>query len=94
MACVSIRKEERKIMARYLRNIKDGFIYDWNPILAENPMCEEVTEEEAFPENFVPKAQKGRKSALKLDTPAEEIPETPAVENEELNAEASKGLPE
>jgi len=81
-------------MARYLKNVKDGFIYDWNPILAENPMCVEVTEEEAFPENFVPKTQKGRKSALKLDTPAEEIPEAPAVENEELNAEASKGLPE
>jgi hypothetical protein len=78
---------------RYLRNTKDGFIYDWNPILAENPLCEEVTEEEAFPENFVPKAQKGRKSALKLDTPDEVIPEAP-VGNEELNAEASKGLPE
>jgi hypothetical protein len=80
-------------MARYLRNTKDGFIYDWNPILAENILCEEVTEEEAFPENFVPKAQKGRKSVLKLDTPDEVIPEAP-VGNEELNAEASKGLPE
>jgi len=80
-------------MARYLRNITDGFIYDWNPILAENPLCEEVTEEEAYPENFVPKAQKGRKSALKLDTPDDAIPEAPAG-NEELNAEASKGLPE
>lgn len=78
-------------MARYLRNVKDGFIYDWNPILAENPMCEEVTEEQAFPENFVPKAQKGRKTALKLETPVEE---PPVVVNEELNLEASKGLPE
>lgn len=77
-------------MARYLRNKKDGFIYDWNPILAENPLCEEVTEEEAFPEKFIPKAQKGRKSKLTLDT--DEIPEEPAVVNEELNIEASKGL--
>jgi len=81
-------------MARYLRNTKDGFIYDWTPILAENPLCEEVTEEEAFPEKFVPKKQKGRKSGLALETPVDEIPEAPVVENEELNAEASKGLPE
>lgn len=79
-------------MARYLRNIKDGFIYDWNPILAENPACVEVTEEEAFPEKFIPKKQTGRKTALKLETPADEIPEVPPVTNEELNAEASKGL--
>jgi len=81
-------------MARYLKNINDGFIYDWNPILAENPACVEVSEEEAFPEKFIPKTQKGRKTGLKLETPAEEIPVAPAVENEELNIEASKGLPE
>jgi hypothetical protein len=94
VACVSIRKKEGKIMARYLRNKRDGFIYDYTELLAENPMVEEVTEEEAFPENFVPKAQKGRKTGLKLDTPEEVIPTAPVVENEELNAEASKGLPE
>ena len=77
-------------MARYLRNKKDGFIYDWNPILAENPMCEEVTEEEAFPEKFVPKKQKGRKTGLVLET--EDVPEEPVVVNEELNIEASRGL--
>jgi hypothetical protein len=81
-------------MARYLRNKKDGFIYDWNPILAENSMCEEVTEEEAFPEKFIPKKQKGRKSDLDLATPDEAIPEAPPVTNEEVNAEASRGLPE
>ena len=77
-------------MARYLRNKKDGFIYDWNPILAKNALCEEVTEQEAFPEKFVPKKQKGRKSGLALET--EDIPEAPAPMNEELNAEASRGL--
>jgi len=81
-------------MARFLRNKKDGFIYDWNPILAENVMCEEVTEEEAFPEKFIPKKQKGRKSDLDLTTPDEAIPEAPPVTNEEVNAEASRGLPE
>lgn len=77
-------------MARFLRNKRDGFIYDWNPILAENPICEEVTEEQAYPERFVPKAQKGRKSKLALET--EDVPEEPVVVNEELNIEASKGL--
>ena len=43
---------------RYLRNRRDGTIYHWNEILAENILCEEVTEEEAFPEKFIPKKQK------------------------------------
>lgn len=77
-------------MARFLRNKRDGFIYDWNPILAENPICEEVTEEQAYPERFVPKTQKGRKSKLALET--EDVPEEPVVINEELNIEASRGL--
>jgi hypothetical protein len=77
-------------MARFLRNKRDGFIYDWNPILAENPICEEVTEEQAYPERFVPKTQKGRKSKLALET--EDVPEEPVVVNEELNIEASRGL--
>jgi hypothetical protein len=81
-------------MARFLRNKQDGFIYDWNPILAENLLCEEVTEEEAYPEKFIPKKQTGRKTGLKLETPEEEIPVEPPVENHELNADASKGLPE
>jgi hypothetical protein len=77
---------------RYLRNKRDGTIYHWDEILAENPLCEEVTEEEAFPEKFIPKKQKGRKSGLALET--EEIPEAPETVNDELNIEASKGLPE
>ena len=79
-------------MARFLRNKKDGFVYDWNPILAENPLCEEVTEQQAFPEKFIPKNQKGRKTGLSLAT--EDVPVEPPVGNEELNLEASKGLPE
>ncbi len=77
-------------MSKYLRNKKDGTIYDWHPILADNPLCEEVTEEEAYPENFVPKTQKKRKS--KLDLATDDVPEAPALTNEELNEEASKGL--
>jgi hypothetical protein len=74
---------------RYLKD-KSGFIYEWNAILAENPSCTEVTEEEAFPEKFIPKKQKGRKSGLVLET--ENVPEEPVVVNEELNIEASRGL--
>ncbi len=59
-------------------------------MLAENPSCVEGTEEEAFPEKFVPKKQKGRKSGLVLET--EDIPEEPVVTNDELNIEASRGL--
>jgi len=75
---------------RYLRD-RSGFIYEWNEILAENPACEEITEEEAFPEKFIPKKQKGRKTGLVLET--EEIPEEPAYVNEDINADASKDLP-
>jgi hypothetical protein len=78
------------MMARFLRNKRDGFIYDWNPILAENPICEEVTEEEAFPERFIPEKQKSRKAKVSLTT--EEIPEAPEQVNVELGEEASKGL--
>jgi hypothetical protein len=74
---------------RYLKD-KNGFIYEWHEVLAENPSCVEVTEEEAFPEKFIPKKQKGRKSGLALET--DEIPEEPEVVNEELNIEASRGL--
>jgi hypothetical protein len=78
---------------RYLRD-RAGTIYEWNEILAENPACVEITEEEAFPEKFIPKKQKGRKSGLKLETPVEEIPAEPVYVNEDVNADASRGLPE
>lgn len=74
---------------RYLRD-KTGFIYEWNEILAENPDCEEVTEEQAFPEKFIPAKQKGRKTGLALET--KDIPEAPVLTNEDLNLEASQGL--
>jgi len=40
-------------MKRYLRNKADGTIYGWDEYLAQNPKCEEVSEEEAFPERFM-----------------------------------------
>jgi hypothetical protein len=86
---------------RYLRNNNDGFIYEWNPILAANSACEEVSEQELFPERFITpvveeqieqvvKTRAKRKS--KLDLATEEVPEAPLFSSEELNIDASRGL--
>lgn len=91
----------------YIRVKKDGFLYDYNEILAKNPACEVITEQEAFPERFVPahvadrvevpevpekpKRVVRRKAALDLTTA--DIPEAPPYTSPELAAEASKGLP-
>jgi len=73
---------------RFLRNKVDGFIYDYNEILAAHPKCEEVTEEQAFPERFKP--TRGRKAALDLST--KDIPEPPLFTIEGIEKDASKGL--
>ncbi len=75
---------------RWLRNIKDGEIYGWDEILAENPLTEEVTEEQAFPEKFIKKKQKGRKTKVNLKT--EVIPAEEKAVNIELAEEATKGI--
>ena len=84
---------------KFLRNKHDGTIYRWNPILAANADCEEVTEEEAFPEKFVSQKQvkrarakqKETKTTLNLST--DDIPEEPAYTNDDINAEASRNMP-
>ena len=91
----------------YIRVKRDGFIYPFNEILAENPDCEVVSEEVAFPERFVPKhlvsrvvspeaKAKGaravkRKGALDLSTT--DIPEAPVYTSPELAKEAARGMP-
>lgn len=86
---------------RYLRNKKDGFIYEWHPILATNSLCEEVTEQEAYPERFITPAVEEKievvvktraKRKSKLDLATEEVPEPPTFSFDELNEEASRGL--
>lgn len=79
---------------RYLRNKKDGTIYEWNDILARNKLCEEVTEEQAYPERFLKaevvakaKAKQTKKGALDLSTA--DVPKEPAVD---FSDDASKGL--
>jgi hypothetical protein len=83
-------------VTRYLKSRKDGWIFEWDPILANNPLCYEVTEQEAYPERFIPPAilevavtkRKGRKP-IELSTPEPEGPETPP----ELAAAAARGWP-
>lgn len=85
---------------RYLKSRKDGWIFEWDAILAKNPSLYEVTEEEAYPERFIPVAaieavavKRGRKKREPVDLFTADIPEAPGYTNEALNAEASKGLP-
>ena len=86
---------------RWLRNKVDGTIYGWDPILANHPKCEEVSEEVAFPEKFVKpetvkkvtKARRKRGAALDLSTLDVSEDEGKGTENKALGAEASKGMP-
>jgi len=84
---------------RWLRNKKDGTIYGWTKVLAGNPTVEEIPEELAFPERFIPTTQKKRKSTLDLATDetsidtAEAAPKKKSKAKEALGADASKGLP-
>jgi hypothetical protein len=90
----------------YIRVKRDGFIYDYNPIMAKNPECEVVPEEVAYPERFIPPAAAqriedaaevvkvtGRKKKAALDLSTADIPEAPAYTPPELAEEASRGLP-
>jgi hypothetical protein len=80
---------------QYLRNKKDGFIYEWHPVLAKNVLCEEVTEEEAYPERFMTAAvEKAKKRVKKIDLTTDDIPEAPVYASPELSADASRDLPE
>jgi len=83
----------------YIRVKKDGFIMDYNEILAKNPECEVVPEEIAYPERFIPPAAAqraetaGRKKKAALDLTTADIPEAPPYTPVELAAEAAQGMP-
>lgn len=83
-------------MTRYLRNKVDGTIYEWHPILAKNPKCEEVSEEEVFPERFAPPVvmEKAKRRSRKIVLETDDIPEEPVYTSPELSADASRNLPE
>jgi len=76
---------------RYLRVKKDGFIYEWNEILAANPECEEISADEVFPAE-VPKTRK-RRTKVALDLSTADIPEPPPYTSPELAEEAKRKWP-
>ena len=83
----------------YIRVKADGFIYDFNEMLARNPNCEVVPEQVAYPERFIDdevetriaKRRKVAKPGLDLAT---DIQPQPVYTDPELAAEASRGFPE
>jgi hypothetical protein len=83
----------------YIRVKSDGFIMDYNEILAKNSDCEVVPEEIAYPERFIPPAAvqrveaTGRKKKAALDLTTADIPEAPPYTPVELAAEAARGMP-
>lgn len=90
----------------YIRVKKDGFIYDYNEILAKNPGCEwcggVVSFERFVPEHLVgrlespePKVKATRTTKRKaaLDLTTADIPEAPPYTSPELAEDAARGLP-
>lgn len=88
----------------YIRVKKDGFIYEYNEILAKNSGCEVIPEEVAYPERFVPqhvaerveapeKPKRGPKRKAALDLSTADIPEAPPYTSPELAEEAARGMP-
>jgi len=75
-------------MSKYLRHKTDGTIYDWNPILARDPICEEVTEAQAYPNRAPAPAAKVAKATKKKPI-ANDI----VFDESDLREEASRGLP-
>ena len=49
----------------FIRVKKDGFIYEYNEIMAANPSCEVIPEELAYPERFIPPEAAQRVEMLK-----------------------------
>lgn len=88
-------------MQKFIRCKSDGYILGYSPILAANPKCEVITEKEAFPERFMPKATKSRVAkaakgaAPSLDGAALSVPDedkAPKTTNPGLAADAGAGL--
>jgi hypothetical protein len=87
-------KENMAIPGRWLRHKGDGQVFHYTVHLAKNANMEEVPEEIAFPEKFMPAAQKGRKAKVDLGTSEAEVESAkPKKETKaELAADAKKGL--
>jgi len=85
----------KAVQGRWLRHKKDGTIYPYLVAMANNPAVEEVSEKEAFPERFMTKKQKTRKTKLDLSTDGLSVAKakTPKTKTKPaLSADAAKGL--
>jgi hypothetical protein len=91
-----VRKPNMGHEGRWLRHVDDGQIFHYTDTLAKNPKVEEVTEKEAFPERFMTKKQKNRKSELDLSTDPKKVEKAKKPKKKTkaaLASDASKGLP-
>jgi hypothetical protein len=88
---------------RWLRVKRDGFLYEWDPILANNAACEEVADHVLFPEMYVqnpePTTQKQR-GRPKKDLGAEQLAATakenenpPPFSTDEFSTDVGRGWP-
>lgn len=82
---------------RWLRHTDDGFIYGWTEDLAKHPKLREVSDEEAFPEKYIPtettaRITKGRAKPVKVEAPV--LPEKPLMSTEEILASMAPAQPE
>lgn len=83
----------------WIRVKRDGYLFPFDEILAQNPECEVITEQEAFPEKFItPEVKQAiekvtktrtRRAPLALNT---EVPTPPPYNSPELAADASQGI--
>lgn len=74
---------------RFLKHKLNGRIYTWDKRLEENPDFYEVSEEQAYPERFVPEKQRQRKAKVNLET--KDVPEE-ETGNADVDQELTKKL--
>lgn len=100
--------DPRHVPKRWLRNVLDGTIYEWNEILAQNAKCEEVGDWMIHPEAYVKTASQipevdgkaaevtKKRGRLKKDLGVDEMLESqtpPPFTSSELSTEVGKGWP-
>ena len=76
---------------RWLKHKLDGTIYGYTSVMAKNPAVEEVTEEQAFPERFIPTKQKGRDTKLALSTEPKKVADAKPKKGTGLKVSATGG---
>jgi hypothetical protein len=85
----------------YIRVKKDGFIFEYDEILARNAECEVIAEEVAYPERFANPVQvekavtnsRKRKYNVTDNLATADVPDEPTYSNKQVNLDASKDLP-